>query len=1093
MQLLYQFFYRLYGIRRVQNMLSPKMTVLPSFSRDSMLHYLTHDPEHPELDTSKLYFGAHTRRILVDYPEELTDKPKGTPRKKPVILRTLLRPFHIKNKKFRYLPKHFEVQSDEMSLFVENYNYLYQVYRYAQLPMTPYYQWWDIQRSMWDHVASIAQKTSKQHFFVINVPEELPSFNFLRMYSSRLNVSVLKIFDTPEKLFVLELFKWISSEARDETIFGALKPEHWAKVNLVFTIKDGRSTVLNLGYLSSWVEKSENLTEFINVTQFSAVQIQKLFLKFLMSAASGALQNAESTDEVQASGLSTIPDIDMDDADGEGSDYNDTPVAASALRLLDPQRSGEKVTAAPEVSGNKDTASQALSEDERLELDAQLKDIDEDLKTLEAMTVKRLEDKGVHVDKDGNMHEEVILKEEVPLETIHSKIYDDASTELTLRGQVEQYADYGLLSASDYKRFVRDIDEYKKLPDPYGSGTPLVQAMEITPQMILLDPVKTQIEASEMVLDKSMLHSTLQCFNHDYIDKVLPKDILSMTSSLQRAGVVIRKHDIEIDHSAMGSYENHTLELRPIDGQPSTVRFRIPKVETDGTFTAGGSKYQLRHQRVDAPIRKINPTAVALTSYYGKTFVALNPRKSNSSLDWIVKKMNEASMTEHAYIKRVGPAKVFDNNFEAPYIYNALADHFKTITTTKFTLTFDHTERTKLVNEIQLQKLETNGSRVVGVTAQRKPIIVNKDNHFFSVNDEGALDSLGDVYDVLGLDVQSAPVDFTEVRIFSKTVPVAIILGYSIGFKNLVRLLGAKYRVTQGRQSKSLQAHEYAVSFKDESYIFSRKQRVASMILAGFLEYDKQLRQYLVEDFNHKDIYLNLLQTKGLSSIYIREIEATQQLFVDPITKEILQQLGEPTTFNGLLIRSTELLQTYHHPDTQDMDAMRIRGYERLSGVIYKELSSAIRQYRNRNIAGKSKIDISPYQIWSTIMKDPAIKLVEDINPIQNLKESEIVTYVGEGGRSKDSLSKPSRAYHPNDMGIVSEATVDSSDVGINAYLSASPNFKDMRGMPMKRGKITPTQLISTSALLAPGADRDDPKRVNTLPPVSVMRLRQLP
>lgn len=1087
MQLPFKFFYRQFGVRRVLNMVSPKLVTLSAFPIGSMLHYLTYDSEHPDLDVSQLYFGANTRRVLVDYPEEITPESKGKPRKTSSILKSLFRPFHVKNKKFRYLKDHYKTQDDKRALTVENYNYLYRMWRYTDLPMSRYYQWWDIQRTVWDNVQRINTEADYNHFFLVQVPEDVPSLSFLQLYSRQMNVNVMKIFDTPNKLFILELFKWLSGENRETTVFGSLKPETLSKVNLVFTSRDGRSSVVNLGYLDSWIKDHENRTEFNTVTQVVPLVLQKVMIKFLIAINSTVevvetpeqtqttVDPADEQERLELEAAQREYDEEHSESDGDHPDEHEYRDDVSRTEVVTSLAKTSKIDPV-----NKDMLAGAMDEADNNDLESTLKDIDDELKVLETVVTKRLKDKGVQVDSKGDIIEENLGKKEISVQEIREKIFNEETVEQSLRRQVDQSADYGLLSASDYKRFIKDIEAYKELPDPYGSGKPAVQAMVITPEMLKLDQEKTRVEASELVLDKSMLQSSLLSYDHDYITKLLPKDIVSMTGSLQKAGVVIRRHEIEVDHSALGTYENHTLELRPIDGQASTVRFRIPKVEEDGTFVANGNKYVMRKQRVDLPIRKINPTSVALTSYYGKTFVSLNAKKSNSSLEWIIKKLNEASMEDHPYIKRVAPAKVFDNNFEAPYIYNALADNFKTITTTKYVLTFDHTERSKMVNEVQLAKLEENGSRVVGMTTKHQPIVVNRDNHFFVVDQNGSLVSIGDIYEVLQLDMAQAPVDFTEVRIFSKTVPVAVILGHSIGFENLVKMLGAKYRKTEGRQQKNLEPHEYAISFKDESYIFTRKQRVPSMILAGFLEYERLLRQYMVEDFNHKDVYMTLLESKGLSSIYIREIEMTQQLFVDAITKGILESMGEPVTFNGLLIRSTELLQTYHHPDTQDMHAMRVRGYERLAGVIYKEMAAAIRQYRNRNIAGKSKIDISPYQIWGTIMKDPAIKLVEDINPIQNLKETEIVTYVGEGGRTKDSLSKPSRAYHANDMGIVSEATVDSSDVGINAYLSASPTFQDMRGVPQKGSKkITATQLVSTSALLAPGAAHDDPKRVN--------------
>jgi hypothetical protein len=107
-------------------------------------------------------------------------------------------------------------------------------------------------------------------------------------------------------------------------------------------------------------------------------------------------------------------------------------------------------------------------------------------------------------------------------------------------------------------------------------------------------------------------------------------------------------------------------------------------------------------------------------------------------------------------------------------------------------------------------------------------------------------------------------------------------------------------------------------------------------------------------------------------------------------------------------------------------------------------------------------------------MKDSANKIAEDINPIQNLKEQEIVTYVGNGGRDKDSLNKKSRAFHINDIGLISEATVDSSDTGVNVYMSANPNLKSMRGTVDLDKEKTSSNLLSTSIMCSVGAMHDD-------------------
>jgi hypothetical protein len=92
------------------------------------------------------------------------------------------------------------------------------------------------------------------------------------------------------------------------------------------------------------------------------------------------------------------------------------------------------------------------------------------------------------------------------------------------------------------------------------------------------------------------------------------------------------------------------------------------------------------------------------------------------------------------------------------------------------------------------------------------------------------------------------------------------------------------------------------------------------------------------------------------------------------------------------------------------------------------------------------------------------------------LKENEAVTYSGTGGRGSRSMVKSTRIYHKNDMGVISESTVDSSDVAINVFTSANPVFNSLRGTAdtFEMEKHGPASLLSTSALVSPGSTKDD-------------------
>jgi hypothetical protein len=67
------------------------------------------------------------------------------------------------------------------------------------------------------------------------------------------------------------------------------------------------------------------------------------------------------------------------------------------------------------------------------------------------------------------------------------------------------------------------------------------------------------------------------------------------------------------------------------------------------------------------------------------------------------------------------------------------------------------------------------------------------------------------------------------------------------------------------------------------------------------------------------------------------------QMFVDPITRDLLIEMKEPTDFRGLLIRSAQMLLNDQHPKEFDGAFMRIKGYERFAGAVYNELVETLR------------------------------------------------------------------------------------------------------------------------------------------------------
>lgn len=1099
MNLQYSNFYKQYGIRRPQQLIAPPMASMDTFAfpRNSMFHYVSHDESTLTPDPTQSYFARYSKRIYMDVVTALTSTT-GNAKRSNTLAQNLYRAWFMQHQKlFKFMRDPAKQIKDPTSLLVTDYAYLQKLYRYAAMPLTPYYKWLNIEKTVWTTIQQVSTDSERQNFIFFNVPDIIPSITSLRMYASKVNNSLLSVFDTPEKCFILEVWRWIDGMTRATSILGNLTQDHLNKTNLVL-LHNGRWAVLNLGQLNRWRQEVKEVDASGDVDKsktpvatltYSPAILQKLFLRLLIGVQSAS---PESTEDI----------ISVEQPDDEDREYKDA--AADDTPLLDTPEIPE-ITLPKTPPPDKETQPVVLPEiephagnyeDDDL-TEEMLLSIDDDLQALEIIENKSLLVRGVTA--RGKEPAPTPLQKAVetfiatPEEqaALTAEVHEEIGIEDTLKNHIDKYAEYGLMSASDYRKMTKQAEQFMASGAPYSETLePIREFIKVAPEKLLLSEEEIKLPDIAHVSDKSMLASSLISFDKKYIETVMAKDVTAMTANIQKAGIIIHNYDIERENSVLGEYEVHTLKIKPIDGVNSTLRFRLPKVDTEGNFVANGNKYHMRKQRVDLPIRKISPGRVALTSYYGRVFVDRSTKKVNDTINWLARQilvLGQSGASTH--ITRVAPANVFDNAFKAPRIYSGLAMYFKSIDVDGYHLVFDHQERLTVVPDqpgkgltgaATINALEGEQYRLVGADRNKALLFVDYHDNFFVYKDQ-AMAPIGDIYGLTLIDQVKAPVEFAELRVYAKTIPIGIVLGFMLGLTNLIKLLKVKPRVFEIRQRIDLKADEWVIVFKDKKYVFSRKDALATLVLGGFNEYWKALKNYFVESFDQPNVYLNVLESNGIGTRYLRELELLDQLFIDPVTRDILKEMHEPLTFKGLLLRGSELLTTDAHPDAQDMRSMRIRGYERFSGAVYKEMVNSIRDFKSRNIRGRSQMDMNPYAVWRNITQDPSVEIVKDINPIENLKQIESVTYVGEGGRSKDAMNKASRAFHPSDMGVVSEATVDSADVGVNAYLTANPLFTSVRGLtkPYDKTKDGNTTILSTSAVISPGADHDDPKRVN--------------
>lgn len=1090
---LYPIFYRRYGVRRAAQLLNPPLPMLDKMElpRGSVYHY----PGQGQFDigpsSDEFIFRNIERPIYVSHIVENGDS-RGNPVRQQKSVDSILRGWQSKNRRYRPMREIEVLNRDNITQGVFNYALISELYRYPRSIYADYYRWWNSHVAIWKNINHVSTITARQQFIPVNLPKILPSVSdFRRGSTMAMNQQLMKIFPTSEAMFLLEIWKWLGPD-RSKSMISYVERANLQTVNLLIQ-ESGRWTVINLGQLNSWrAATKEELEKDPNANQrgISPEMLQKYFLRFIMSVfesrTAPAFVDEGDEDESTQGEQNEVSALDIEPDEEFGSDDDDDDDDEGVVRTvrIDPELGGAKVSTTPvvfqdprtgNILNNPDDEDDPLIREDGSEFAF---DNQETQEKIEA-ELSKLDEIAAQATTDSKSPSSIQLKPE-------DKDYIQG-----IMSVCDRFADNGMMSAAEYKRYGNLAASYKSIPAPDGKGT-LEDFIKIPREDIEIKE-SPSIPNIPTVIDKSMLKSSLLVFTEQYVTKVLPKNIAQMVMNLQYAGIAVTGYEVERQYDIMGTFDSFTVRINPVDGAPSTLRFKLPVVDKDGYFVANGVKYKLRMQRGDVPIRKIGPAKVALTSYYAKTFVSRSTKKANDYGEWISNIIMAKGLDiEDTTITNFSPANAFNNSFPAPRLFSALAMRFRKFTLTprvappgmegvSYNVDFDTRDRKKLYGEQAIATYEKDGFVIMGVNGNGQYLIIDKNDALYNgVN--GQLQDMGTIETLIDVDASRAPVEFAELKVLGREIPIGILLAYEMGLENLMQGLGVQpeRRVPAG-QRVALEAHEYALVFADETIVLSRDNRQASMILAGFNAYHKAIRQYNSFEFDRRGVYMNILETMGPSQKYLREIDLMNNLFIDPITKELLVQMDEPTTFRGLLIRACEMLMVDQHPDELDSAFMRTKGYERMAGAVYSEIIRAVRGHEGMPGKSKKPIDLHPFAVWNNISQDPSKVQSVETNPIQELKEKSMMTTGGTGGRSARSMTKHTRVYHPNDMGVVSESTVDSSDVAINTYTSADPQFTSVYGISRryKIGESGAAALLSSSALLSPGATHDDPKRVN--------------
>lgn len=1096
-------FYRKAGIRNSTQLINPPKyaQVLFQLPQHSAVHYFPSGNLERAPDLNTLPYNNYSGPVYLLHQTKLLSTV-GKPRFRSVLLTDQIRRIFISNRRFRRIEDFTARESSKNDVITVSYAFCNEGVSYMRTVYRDYYAWYNTVSTVFSTIANLTQTSSRNHFIFLNIDGfSLPPRAVLdSMVSAEKGTATTRQLAYLKKEAVrwfVEFWKFFSLTP-EKSIFSLVPEKDFSKVNFVFTVGQG-FVLVNLGKLRQWkLPTDEELKKNPELERkgFKSYQYQLYFFNMLDKLSSSqpveefvedALKPAKPTN----SGL--IPkkaDEKLPSSDPAANDGKLPAPVQTVPEIDDPKKatSGGTNTGTPSDSDVNDD--EVVHADEFTRYD---QEIEASIQALEQINAQENLPEGESLEPGESQDYEGGDEDDKVIDFSAIEVGDDEFIEpigyiapkkapetpsAAIVQACDQLAATGSVSAREYKALVQLGERYKTIVAPDGKST-LEQFTKIDRTKLKVEPVRVAPDRPT-ILDKSMLNTTLLDFDKKYVREFHHKNVARMVLGVQFGGVALTGYEHEHVDEATGSYDVYSAKVLPVNGTASSINIKIPTVDDRGVFVVNNVKYRMRKQQFDIPFRKVSPTRIAFTSYYGKFFVDRTEKKRGNYEAWLCNQVMMNSMLADPVIRFLHSGEGFDHTVKAPRVYSALGMRFVDFEFNNAKVVLNKKALTKFLGEDLVKAQEKDGMFVAGYTKEKALIVIDKNDMWYSKTATQLL-PLGRIEDIAGLDTQKAPVPYATIKVFGADIPLGVLIAYTVGLSRLLKSSGAAYKHIAVGQRYTLEPNEYEVVFADERLILSRENRFLAMLMAGFNEYHRTIRMYRFADFNKKAVYANVLEDNGLGVRYLREFILMKDMFIDPITKDWLVENKHATDFSGLLTEAISLLLTDEHPDEMDTAFMRFRGYERMSGMVYQELVKSMRLMRSKSTKASRVLDLNPQAVFRAIQLDTSVMPIKEINPIEELKDQESVTFSGTGGRTGRTMVAKNRKFHKNAMGVASEATPDNGDVGVNFYLSANPQVDSILGTTKRyeKGVTGNSSMVSTSVLLAPASDKDQARRAN--------------
>lgn len=594
-------------------------------------------------------------------------------------------------------------------------------------------------------------------------------------------------------------------------------------------------------------------------------------------------------------------------------------------------------------------------------------------------------------------------------------------------------------------------------------------------------PIPTKdIRNSIRTTNENMKQIRFQNFEKTYNEKVMPKDITNAILSLNDKSIPMYVRDIKVQDTSdeLNYKETYTISLEDANRQRHTVKVDIPKFLEDKFLYLGGNKKIIKKQNFLFPVVKTGPDTVQIVTNYNKMYIRRVDTKSISSLERLKKLLKDSDKFKSYFT--FGNCSVRNVDYVTTIEYDEISKIITKFNSENCTIFFNQHEADQYATENNI--LNPAKTLFIGIE-NGKPIYINTDTQ---VTVKGQMSIIDVILKHIDPELKTvfesirAPkrLMYTKVKVMDQFIATIMLLCFWEGLTTILQKMGVTYELYDA-PPKQMTPEQNLIKFKDTWLVY--KETVGqSLLLNGLRLIDTSA--YNIADFDTVEPYMKyFIKIYGKASIS-NALNNFYEFTIDPITKEVLQDIDLPTDIVNLMIYAVNLLADSQFTSELDQRLSRIRSNEIVPAILYEALAKQYINYRNSN--GKKKYSIPQDIVIKNLV---GLKTVEDystLNPTLEMETTHSISSKGFRGVNLDeSYTMEKRVYDRSMTGIISPSTSPDGTVGVNKTLTCEPNIVSVRGyVDIKEhnlDELHDTNLFSPGELSMPlSATVDDPNRL---------------